>query len=161
MKKSFFFAALLALTLNQAAAQGKHETTIREFFAAVDAGNFEKVGAYLHSDLQVYMPLSPEPLNLEAYRNLGMGFKIAFPDIEHKILECAETGNAIGFKAWFSGTNTGPMMGNPPTGNRVSMPFIGFFKFDDAGKIVEINSQFDLAAFNAQLGGMAADSAKH
>lgn len=158
--RTLLFTAFLALALNQAAAQGKHETAIREFFAAVDAGDFDKAGAYLHPDLQVYMPLSPEPLNREAYRNLGMGFKAAFPDLEHKILECAETGNAVGFKAWYSGTNTGPMMGNPPTGNRVSMPFLGFIKFDAAGKIVEINSQFDVMAFNAQLMGTAADTTK-
>ncbi|MBK6902275.1 MAG: ester cyclase [Saprospirales bacterium] len=60
-------------------------------------------------------------------------------------------GISIGFKAWFSGTNNGSLMGNPATGNKVSLPFVAFFKFDNAGKIVEINTQFDQTAFNNQL----------
>lgn len=75
MKRYCFVLALLALSFHQTIAQGVNETTIRNFFAATDAGNFDQAGRYLSPDLQVHLPLSPEPLNLEAYQQLGMGFK--------------------------------------------------------------------------------------
>lgn len=151
--KSFFvlLSFLFAFSLNQSLAQGKLETKVREFFAAVDAGNFDAAEAYLSPDVKVYLPFSPEAMNREAYKGLGMAMKAGFPDIKHQILECAETGSSIGFKAWFSGTNNGSLMGNPATNNKVSLPFVAFFKFDNAGKILEINTQFDQTAFNNQL----------
>ena len=151
--KSFFvfLSVLFAFSLNQSLAQGKLETKVREFFAAVDAGNFDAAEAYLSPDVKVYLPFSPEAMNRDAYKGLGMAMKAGFPDIKHQILECAETGSSIGFKAWFSGTNNGSLMGNPATNNKVSLPFVAFFKFDNAGKIVEINTQFDQTSFNNQL----------
>ena len=157
MKRYCFLAALLALAITQTLAQGRHETTIRNFWTAVDQGNFDQAAGYLNDDVKVYLPLSPaEPMNKEAYKQLGIGFRAGFPDIKHEVLEVAESATAAGYKGWFSGTNTGALMGNPPTNKRVSMPFVGYIKFDEAGKIVEINAQYDMDMFNAQLTGTAA-----
>lgn len=155
MMKSLFvlLSVLFAFSFSPSLAQGKLETKVREFHAAIDAGNFELAESYLSPDVQVFLPFSHEPMNRDAYKGLGMAMKAGFPDIKHQILECAETSGSVGFKAWFSGTNTASLMGNPATGNKVSMPFVAFFKFDSAGKIVEINTQFDQTAFNNQLSG--------
>lgn len=153
-------ALLFFAILNfQNAFAGKLEANLRAFFAAVDAGDLEKAETYLSPDLKVILPIAPQTLDFEGYSNIRKSFKTGFSDLQHKILECTEGKNSLGFKAMFLGTNTGMLMGNPPSGNRVELPFLGYFKFDDAGKIVEINSQFDLASFRAQLmkGRSAAD----
>ncbi len=143
--------ALLALTTPNLQAQGPLEKTMRSFFAAVDANDFDKAVQYLSPDIQVYMPFSPTALNQEAYRGIAMAFRAAFPDLEHRITETVEAGNTLGFTARFIGTNKAPLMGNPPTGNKVDLPFNGFVKFDAKGKIAVLHSQFDVAGFNAQL----------
>jgi predicted ester cyclase len=51
----------------------------------------------------------------------------------------------------FKGTNTGSMMGNSPTGNKVSLPFLVLDHVDANGKIVSRNVLFDNKAFESQL----------
>jgi len=142
----FFFFATIHL-----ASAAKLETSIRDFWAAVDKGDFDKAVGYLHPDVKVYLPLSAEPMGLEAYRGLGIAFRTGFPDILHKVLECSEGKMTVGVKGVFSGTNTGTLMGNPPTGNRVEVPFIQYWTFDAQGKAIRIDMAFDVAAFNMQL----------
>lgn len=146
-------AALSALLLMApfAAHAGKNATTLRSFYAALDGGNMEKAAGYLAANVMAYLPLSPEALDKAGYKQLGVAFKTAFPNMLHQFTEIAESKGVVSFKGVFSGTNTGPMMGNPPTGNRVELPFLGYFKFDKAGAISEVNIQFNAAYFNAQL----------
>lgn len=152
MKKSLVLAALLGFfSLSLATAQGKFETLIRSYYVAVDAGDFTKVTTFFAPGAKVNMPVSPVPLDVPSFSQIGMGFKAAFPDYRHTIIEGVESKNAYALKGWFSGTNTGSMMGNPPTGNRVEMPFSGYYKFNDDGKITELNILFDQTGMTAQL----------
>ncbi|MCB0576109.1 MAG: ester cyclase, partial [Saprospiraceae bacterium] len=139
------------LSGNISFAQGDNARTLSDFFAAVDKGDFEKAGTYLSEDLMAILPLSSQPLDKAAYRDLGMGFKAGFPDMTHRFLETSESGNTVAAKGIFSGTNTGPLMGNPATGKRVEMPFLTYVNFNAAGKIAEINIQFNAGGFMEQL----------
>lgn len=147
----FVCALCGALLQNQSFAQKNNTKAVQDFYGALDAGDFDKAAAYLSDDLKANLPLSPQPLDFAAYKQIGVGFKAGFPDMHHQLLETTESGNTVAGKGYFSGTNTGAMMGNPPTENRVELPFLAYFKFNTAGKINEINLQFNLAAFNAQL----------
>ncbi len=145
---NFIFTLAIA---SHTAHAGIHESNIRSFWIATDKGDFDKAVQYLSPDIQVYLPLSPEPLNLEAFKGLGMTFRTGFPDIQHKLLECTEGKMTAAVRGLFSGTNTGQLMGNPPTGNRVEVPFLQYWTFDATGKAIRLEMAFDLAAFNAQL----------
>ncbi|NUN99256.1 MAG: ester cyclase [Saprospiraceae bacterium] len=148
-KMSVFVLCMAAISTGVHA--GKLESSVRNFWSAVDMGDFDKAAQYLSSDIQVFMPLSPTPLNLEAYKGVGMAFRTGFPDIQHKIAECTEGTMTLAVRGLFLGTNTGSLMGNPPTGNRVELPFLQYWTFDAAGKAIRIEIAFDLTAFNAQL----------
>ncbi|MBK9018112.1 MAG: ester cyclase [Saprospiraceae bacterium] len=128
-----------------------HEQTIRDFYAAVDAGDFDKAAAFLTDDVMVSLPFSPQALDKTGYKEIGMSMYAGFPDMQHKVLEVTSGKKTAAFKAWFSGTNTASLQGNPPTGNRVETPFLGYLKFDSKGKITSVDIQFDVAAFNSQL----------
>lgn len=151
--KSFKTSILIALLFAafQTAHAGKLETQVRSFWSAVDLGEFDKAVQFLSPDIQVFLPFSPAPLNLEAYKGVGMTFRAGFPDIQHKILECTEGKMTAAVRGLFLGTNTGSLMGNPPTGNRVELPFLQYWTFDASGKAIRLEIAFDLAAFNAQL----------
>lgn len=152
MKKQIFLTALLGiLNLNFTFAQSKLASIVVDFYKAVDAGDFTKAASFFAADAKISLPVSPVPLDITAYQQVGMGFKAGFPDYQHKVLEGIETKNVYAFKGWFAGTNTGPMMGNPPTGNRVETPFSGYFKFNEAYQVSELTVIFDLASFNAQV----------
>ncbi|MBK8568398.1 MAG: ester cyclase [Saprospiraceae bacterium] len=148
--KNLIFAAIFSL-LSFTAFAGKLSESVHAFYKAVDGGDFDKAGTLLADDVKAYLPFSPQAMDKMAYEQLGMSMGAAFPDMQHKVLEVTEGKGTAAFKAWFTGTNTGSMMGNPPTGNRVETPFLGYFKYNSKGLITEVNIQFDAANFNAQL----------
>ncbi len=150
MKNNLIFSAIFCF-LSFSAFAGKLSESVHAFYKAVDGGDFDKAGTLLTDDVKAYLPFSPQAMDKMAYKQLGMSMGAAFPDMQHKVLEVTEGKGTAAFKAWFTGTNTGSMMGNAPTGNRVETPFLGYFKYNSKGLITEVNIQFDAANFNAQL----------
>lgn len=152
MKINLIFSAILCFcNLATFAAKPIASQIVHDFYAAVDAGDFDKAATFLSDDVMVYIPFSPQAMDKMAYKQLGMGMKTGFPDMQHKVLDVSESKGMVAFKGLFTGTNTGSLQGNPPTGNRVETPFLGFLKLDKKGKITEVNIQFDVTSFNAQL----------
>ncbi len=153
MKNNLIFTALFccfAATLF-GGKPGNLSQSVSDFYAAIDAGNSELVSNMLADDVKAILPFSPEPMDKATYQQLRSAMLAAFPKMQHKVLEVVEGKNSVAYKAIFTGSNTGPLRGNPPTGNWVEQPFLGFMKFDKNGKITEMDIQFDVASFNAQL----------
>jgi predicted ester cyclase len=71
--------------------------------------------------------------------------------MKHEIIEMTSDDRHVTTRGIFSGTNTGSMMGNPPTGNKVKVPFIVLDEFDSKGKLKFRNVQFDAKSFESQL----------
>lgn len=160
-KNSALFCSLLTLLLlsackdekNEMAAknEAKNEATVRAILAAMDAGESAKFDQYCAADYQINNPFLPKPGNLEVFKGLMQGQKAGFPDVKHEVVQMFSKGNMVCVRGIYSGTNTGPMQGNPPTGNRVSLPFIFTDEFNAEGKLKVRHVQFDTGAFNAQL----------
>ena len=157
MKTSCFFLTLLAISLtalNTSSAQTSKtsaEKTIRDLFVAMDAGQTDKFDMYCAPDFKIMNPFLTEPSPIAAFKGILQTQKTAFPDIKHEIVEMVTDGKNVITKGVFKGTNTGSMMGNPPTGNKVVLPFLVFDKLNDQGKLVDRFVQFDSKAFEAQL----------
>lgn len=153
MKTKFiYFTTLLFLAFfNLQGQENKAESIIRQYFSMVDNGQFESIGSLLTDDISVSAPFSPVAIDKTGWLGTGQMFKTAFPDMEHEIVRWfADDNNAV-VEGIFKGTNTGSMMGNPPTGNAVNLGFNTIFEFDGKGKIKRINVKFDQKAFEAQL----------
>lgn len=156
-KNLMLFAALLLSSCtgektNPAAElEAKNEATVRAILAAMDAGDAAKFDQYLAADYQIHNPFLPQPGNLEVFKGLMAGQKAGFPDVRHEVVQIFSKGNMVCVRGIFIGTNTGPMQGNPPTGNRVAVPFIFTDEFNSEGKVKVRHVQFDTGAFNAQL----------
>lgn len=136
---------------NQADIETRNENTVRAILAAMDAGDPAKFDLYMAADYQIYNPFLPTPGNLDTFKGLMQGQKIGFPDVKHEVVQMFSKGNLVCVRGIFSGTNTGSMQNNPPTGNRVVVPFIFTDEFNAEGKVKVRHVQFDTGAFNAQL----------
>ncbi len=134
----------------------KNEAVVRSILAAMDAGAAQEFDKYLAPDFQIHNPFLPNPGNLEVFKGLMQGQKAGFPDVRHEVVQLFSKGNLVCVRGIFKGTNTGAMQGNPPTGNRVEIPFIFTDEFDENGKVKVRHVQFDTGAFNAQLLAAAA-----
>jgi predicted ester cyclase/ketosteroid isomerase-like protein len=175
MKKILFISLLMALLFNNISAkeikepqQNTHNfytavdtdlsdpqknaiNKIKELYQLMDAGKVEKFDEYCAKDFQIVNPVLPTPGNLETFKQLQLGFRAAFPDMLHEVQEIYSNGKSVVSKGIFKGTNTGSMMGNPPTGNRVALSFMVLDIMDSKGKIKMRTVEFDNKAFEAQL----------
>lgn len=127
------------------------EKTVRELFAMMDAGNSNQFSNYCSADFKIMNPFVTEPSPIQAFQGILVTQKTAFPDMKHEITELITDGKYVTTKGIFKGTNTGNMMGNPPTGNKVSIPFLVLDELDAQYKIKNRFVQFDGKAFDMQL----------
>lgn len=158
LKISTFAMALSLFACNPEKAEvgttqieAKNEASVRAILAAMDAGDAAKFDQYLASDYQIHNPFLSQPGNLETFKGLMAGQKASFPDVRHEVLQMFAKGNMVCVRGIFKGTNTGPMQGNPPTGNEVKVPFLFTDEFNEEGKVKTRYVQFDTGTFNAQL----------
>ena len=155
MKKLKFFATLFFFSFLTLSLFGNNYPTpadiVKAYFTAIDNGNTAELEKLLADDLMASAPFTPQPLNKQAWLGVGQGFKAAFSDMQHEIQDYVETGLKVAVRGAFKGKNDGPMMGNPATGNRVSVPFNTVFELNTAWKIKAVYVQFDQKSFEAQL----------
>ena len=92
--------------------------------------------------------ISPGPEGAKAFASI---FLDAFPDVTYTIDKEEVDGDLV--KTWitYTGTNTGSLMGNPPTGKRVTTPVMATNRIMN-GKIAESWAEWDTEAFMRQLG---------
>ena len=92
------------------------------------------------------------PIVGEALREYVTGLWSAFPDLTFEIEYLAETGPDTATVQWtMLGTNSGSMLGLPPTGKPVRLPGADFFTLRD-NKVSTVRGYFDSAAVPRQLG---------
>lgn len=127
------------------------EKTVRKLFALMDAGNTTQFSDYCASDFTIMNPFVAAPSPIQAFIGILSAQKTAFPDMKHEITELITDGKYVTTKGIFKGTNTGSMMGSPPTGNKVNLPFLVLDELDAMGKIKNRFVQFDGKSFDAQL----------
>lgn len=124
---------------------------ITDYFTWLDAGKVDVLMTLLTDDFSAITPMAPTPFNKTAWKGMGLGFNTAFPDMKHEINYWFADDNRVAVRGNVKGTNTGSMMGNPPTGNKINLPYISLFELNGKGKIKSITSQFDLKLMETQL----------
>ena len=130
------------------------EANIKALFSLMDAAQTEKFSMYCSKDFMISNPFVLQPSPIAAFQGILQTQKTAFPDMKHEIVSMISNGHYVTTNGIFKGTNTGPMMGNPATGKKVSIPFLVLDEVDDAGKIKNRIVQFDSKAFDTQLMGV-------
>jgi predicted ester cyclase len=78
-------------------------------------------------------------------------FEASFPRYELIADDMIAEGDKVAVHARFEGTHQGELMGIPPTGKEVSVPFIITYRIAE-GKIVQHWMSFDRMALMEQLG---------
>jgi len=154
LTKFFSLTLLLALVASALFARPNYPAptdVVKTYFSNLDAGNLGEVEKLLADDFSATAPFAPQAMPKQAWLGVGQGFKTAFPNMKHEVVEYIESGNSVVVRGIFKGKNDGPMQGNPATGNQVSVPFTTVFGLNTAWKIKMVDVQFDQKAFETQL----------
>lgn len=81
---------------------------------------------------------------------VNTAFRAAFPDLRATIDEVVANGDWVSARLTWTGTNTGDLFGQPPTGRSVSVTEMEIVRCEN-GRIVELRQVIDLPGLMAQL----------
>ena len=98
---------------------------------------------------------SGQPNNLEGFKKRVNGHRVGIPDLRFSITNIILEGDLLAFQWEMSGTNTGPYMGRPPSGNPIRIVGMNMERLEN-GKIVEHWSYPDKLAALQQIGAIPA-----
>jgi steroid delta-isomerase-like uncharacterized protein len=128
-----------------------HEPTVKEFFAAIDAGKLDRVRELVTDDLALHVLGVPQALSKDALLEAIQTFYAAFPDNTHIIEQTLEADDRIAVMLTQHATSKGTYEGAAPTGQRVTIPAIHIMRFSD-GRIREWWALEDNLGLMQQLG---------
>ncbi len=80
--------------------------TVQAFMDLIQKGNFETAKSMLADDFQFSGPV-PEPINREAWLEMGSVLKTAFPDLNYHFKVIGAEGDVVRAISQLSGTHTG------------------------------------------------------
>ncbi|MEM0443184.1 MAG: ester cyclase [Candidatus Caldarchaeum sp.] len=90
-------------------------------------------------------------LTREDWRQFISEMLKAFPDMHIHVDDIFTAGDKLCYRMTISGTNSGDLMGLPPTNKKISIRTIGVMRFRD-GKVVEEWENYDELGMLRQLG---------
>ena len=115
----------------------ENKAIVRRFFEELlSTDNFSVADEILSPDFRFYFAGSPEPMDLESYKEFLMARRAAFPDRRFVVEDMIAEGDKVTARVAMSGTHQGEFQGIAPTGNRVQVRAIDIFRIAN-GKIVE------------------------
>ena len=150
-------AALVPMVLLSAcgrsplAQPAANERTVREFFAAIDTGNLQRVRELVADDLALHVLGVPQALSKDGLVEAIKSFYAAFPDNTHVIEQTLAADDRVAVVIMQHATSKGRYEGAPATGQRVTIPAIHILKFDN-GQIREWWALEDNLGLMQQLG---------
>jgi len=110
---------------------------------------------YYAADYIGHMPHHPQPVGLDELEAEGAGIVAAIPDVTVRFEDAFGSGDRLVVRHTFVGTHTGPLLGIPPTGKRITFSGTDIYRFAD-GVIVEEWAQPYMFGLLAQLGALPA-----
>jgi steroid delta-isomerase-like uncharacterized protein len=120
---------------------------------AWNRGALEAVDEVLAEGYVGHIPALPTPIRgREEFKQLVTAYRAAYIDLHVTVEDVAAAEADRVVVRWTSrGTNTGPLLGFPPTGRRVEVAGISVFRLE-GGLVAEEWEGFDTLAMMEQLG---------
>ena len=121
---------------------------VEEFWSR---GNLAAADELMAADATIHQPEVGNVAGLKAFNTM---MRNAFPDWYSTPEELIAEGDRVAARLTGRGTHQGEFYGIPPTGRRVAVPGVVFYRIS-GGKIVEFRGQFDAMSMMQQLGVVA------
>ncbi|HEU0115602.1 MAG TPA: ester cyclase [Thermomicrobiales bacterium] len=113
-------------------------------------GDLDAADELMTRDAIIHEPVAGTPDDLKA---VARAIRAAFPDWHSSVEELLVDGDRVAERWTGRGTHRGEFQGIPPTGKRVAVPGVVFYRIAD-GKIAEFRRQFDRLSLLQQLGAI-------
>ena len=97
-----------------------NKEVVREFFAALDRQDFDRLRELLVDDFVLHMVKGPDRVGRDAAFEVIRGFYGSFPDYTHVVEEMIAEGDRVAIRLNYQGTHQGDFQGIAPTGTQIS-----------------------------------------
>jgi predicted ester cyclase len=132
-------------------AETPNEKTVREVFAAIDAGNVDRIRELVREDLVLRSLDGTQSFSRDVLLQATKEYYAAFPDNTHVIVQTVAAGDLVAVMAVCHATSKGPFEGAAPTGQPVTFGTMKFLRFQD-GRVREWWGLADDLGLMRQLG---------
>jgi steroid delta-isomerase-like uncharacterized protein len=135
-------------------ASEKNKLLMQRFTEFINTAS-EKLATELVSPNAVFhVPGRPEPLRGPSdYLAVIAMMRGGFPDVQWTLEEMVAEGDKVAARFTMRGTHQGNFFGVPPTGKKIEVNAMNFYRFSD-GQIVEEHGQPDLLGLMQQIGAI-------
>jgi steroid delta-isomerase-like uncharacterized protein len=133
----------------------ENKAVVRRFFEELlSTDNFAVADEILSSDFRFYFAGSPDPMNLEQYKEFLVARRAAFPDRRFVVEDIIAEEDKVSARFTMRGTHKGEFRGLAPSGREVTMSGIDMIRLAE-GKMVEDRVEVDQLGMMQQLGVIA------
>ena len=133
----------------------ENKAVVRRFFEELlSTDNLAVADEILSPGFRFYFAGSPDPMDLESYKEFLMARRAAFPDRRFVVEEMIAEGEKVSARFTMRGTHKGELRGIAPTGREVTMTGIDMIRLSE-GKMVEDRVEVDQLGMMQQLGVIA------
>jgi len=129
----------------------KNKMLVCRAYELINQKKVEAAWDYFASECVCHIP--DGDMSVKQTKDLDAMLFSAFPDYNLTIVDIIAEGDKVSFRVNLKGTNTGEMMGNPPTGNKVDITNSNWVRIVD-NKIVELWVTMDRLSMIQQLGAI-------
>jgi steroid delta-isomerase-like uncharacterized protein len=117
---------------------------------AENTGNLDSMIASFHRPRYEVLPMGAVFEGEQPVRDLVAGLLGGFPDFHFEPTTIHHADHAVIVEALMTGTHRGEWAGLPPKGNKLELPLVCIFDFED-DRLVNEKVYFDFAAVQRQL----------
>lgn len=119
------------------------------------AGNLAAVDDLFTADYANHNPATPEVRDRTGYQAWASALRAAMPDVRIEVAELIAEGDRVVKRFTTHGTQTGELLGIPPTGKQVAFTGITIYRIV-GGQVAECWWNVDMVGLLQQLGVMPA-----
>ena len=133
----------------------ENKAVVRRFFdELLSTDDLAVADELLSPGFRFYFAGSPDPMNLESYKEFLVARRAAFPDRCFVVEDMIAEGDKVSVRFTMRGTHKGEFRGIAPSGKEVTMTGIDTIRLSD-GKMVEDRVEVDQLGMMRQLGVIA------
>ena len=133
-----------------------NKAVMHSFLEFINTASEKLAQELISPDAVFHVPGRPEPMRGPAgyLAIIGM-MRGGFPDIQWTLEEMVVEGDKVAARFTMRGTHKGTFFGVPPTGKKIEVKAINFYRLRD-GQFVEETGVPDLLGLLQQIGGVPA-----
>jgi len=130
--------------------------TMSRFVDFINTASEELAQELISDDAAFFVPGRPDPVRGPAgYLEIIAMMRQGFPDIQWSLEETIAEEDKVAARFIMRGTHQGTFFGAPPTGRKIEVQAMNFYRLAD-GRFVEERGQPDLLGLLQQIGAVPA-----